>query len=225
MPSEETKKRLFAFELMIVAFLAIFIGVYALNKFLPTAQVPISGEGVPIVGFVSIKMESQQMSISAIQPTTFVLFSEKDQAFNMTSLRFSGEVIGKGRAEITLDNGLGQELLVYSNVRKRQGNMITGMATATEEVDSNLPEGVSREDVTSNPQALIKMTLTDFMTDGPSRIVDGGREILEEKFEDSCIDTCYINMKMQKGLYYKLKLKIDPDTEIKLTKLTYMLEI
>jgi len=64
----------------------------------------------------------------------------------------------------------------------------------------------------------------DIDVGAPTAVVDEDNKAVEGHFKDTCADTCYINMKMREGLYYTLKVKVDPDTELKIDELKYTLE-
>jgi hypothetical protein len=219
----ETHKRnnMLMIEGMIVVLLLIFIGAFTLDRFLPTKAVPGGGgDTPPIVGFVPVEIKSQQISINAAESIRYILFTEREGQFNLTSLRLSGEVIGNGRAEIVLDNGLGQELLIYSNIKQKQGNMITGMAV---DGDANrLPDDVKVDEVT---QPWLIISSGESTKETPEKQLTEDRETVSGKFQTACTDTCYMNMKMQKDLYYSLKIRVDAGTEIRITDLKYTLEV
>ncbi len=230
MVQDHTKSKLLMMEGAFAVLVLIFLAAFALDQFFPTEQVPIDGGTPGIVGFVPLAISSQPIDLLTLEPRSFVLFSEKTESFLLTSFRLSGQVNGEGRAEITLDNGLGQELLIYSNVKDRQGNLITGMATAKDGPSST--EGVPAEtdDTVSSPgtedRAWFKiMPQDDLATERPSIETGDDKQTVQGHFKDECSDTCYISMKMQEGLYYILKVKVDPGTEVRITELTYTLDV
>ena len=139
--------------------------------------------------------------------------------FNLTSLRLSGEVIGSGRAEIVLENGLGQELWIYSNMKQKQGNMITGMAVGEEDT------ALAEEKAEATDTAWLMITPGDANKESPEKQLTPEREITSGKFQNTCTDTCYMNMKMQKGLYYTLNVRVDAGTQVKITELKYTLDV
>lgn len=222
--SEEIKKsRVLTIQLLVVVFAFIFIGAFIIDKVFPTAIVSANTDAVSIVGFVPIEITSQPIDISASEPSSFVVFSEKESQFNLTSFRISGEVNGKGRAEIVLDNGLGQELLLYSNVKRKQGNLITGMIVMGEE--NPLPETAEVKQLEGDEAWFKISTSGEKLDELPSTDVGDSTTAVSGKFENSCRDTCYMNMKMQKGLYYTLKIRVDEGTDVHINELKYMLEV
>lgn len=223
MVEEHTKNKVLMIEAMFAIMLMIFIGAFALNKYLPTAQVPTGGDVPGIVGFVPVEIKSHPLDITATDSRSFVLFSEKDDHFNLTSLRLSGSVIGEGRAEIVIDNGLGQELLVYSNIKNKQGNLITGMAVGDEE--EPLPEGVPI--VPEEPaSAWLKISPEEgTLNEQVSIVLSADKKTVPGEFDHSCRDTCYMNMKMQKGLYYTIKIRLDAGTSVNINDMKYTMEV
>ncbi|MFC1741584.1 hypothetical protein ACFL3V_03545 [Nanoarchaeota archaeon] len=223
MVEPHTKNKFLMMEVMIAVGILIFLGAFAIDRFFPTPQVPVSSGMPTVVGFVPIEVRSQPIDLVAKEPTSFIIFSEKEAGFDLSSLRISGSVTGKGRAEIVLDNGQGQELLIYSNVKKRQGNLITGMSVTDD--SKPLPESAKVERL-DDSQAWFKITRDEeIQTEGPVTALGDDRIAVSGGFEHTCLDTCYMNMKMQKGLYYTLKVRVDPETEVRINALTYILEV
>ncbi len=224
MVEEHTKNKMLMIEGMLVIGILIFVAAFALDKYLPTAQVAVGSEAPGVVGFVPVEIKSQQIELIAKEPTSFVLFSDKSDIFDLTSFRISGEVIGEGRAEIVIDNGLGQELLIYSNVKQKQGNMITGLAVSGDET-TPLPEGAQITDVPTE-EAWLRVTPSEYpIKEKPYQELGDNRRADSGQFQHTCVDTCYMNMKMQRGLYYTLKVRVDPGTEVVINELKYMLEV
>jgi hypothetical protein len=219
MAEEKSKRRIMLIEAMVAAILLIFIGAYMVDRVFPTPQVG-TGDGNTIVGFVPIEIKSQSIDITATKPTAYLLFTERDSQFSITSLRISGNVKGQGRAEVVLDNGIGQELVIYSNIKKSQGNMITGMAVSE---DENALPADTKIDKTTQPWLLIKEE--NDITETPKTEIGEAARTTEGLFQYICKDTCYMNMKMQKELVYTLKIRLDAGTEISITELSYMLEV
>jgi hypothetical protein len=174
-----------------------------------------------ITGFVPVEIKSQPINLVAKEPKGFVLSSERGEQFNLTSLRLSGEVTGTGRAEIVLDNGLGQELLIYSNIKEKKGNMITGMAVGT---GNEAPSNTKAEEAPENAWLMITPS-QEQLAEGPRTELGAGKEAVQEKFQHSCVDTCYMEMRMQRGLYYTLKVMVDAGTEVTINELAYVLEV
>ena len=224
MVEQQTKNKLLLFEMMIVVGLMVFVGAFALDKMFPTARVVSDTDNIPIVGFVPVEIKSQPIEIFADKPSAFLLFTEKENAFNLTAFRISGEVTGTGRAEILLDNGLGQELLIHSNIRQKQGNLITGMAV-DDGIGEPLPKDAKIEPVDANNAWLIIAPQTELQVEGPVTELEDSKRTEAGAFQYSCIDTCYMNMKLQKGLYYLLKIRVDAETNVRINELKYMLEV
>ena len=223
MVEQHKKNKLLMIEAMLAVGILIFIGAVALDRFFPTPQVPLNSGSPSVVGFVPLEVKSQPIDLFANEPASFILFSEKEEQFDLTSLRISGKVTGDGRAEILLDNGQGQELMIYSNVKKKQGNLITGMSVSDD--SQPLPKSANIQKV-DPPQAWLKITKDEkVQTEGPVTELGDDKITVAGLFEHTCVDTCYMNMKMQKGLYYTLKVRVDPNTEVNINALTYILDV
>jgi hypothetical protein len=224
MIEQQTKNRFMMLEAMLAIVLLIFLAAFALDKFLPTPTAAMIGGDTPqIVGFVPVEIKSQPIDLDAKTSTSFIVFSEKEAEFALTSLRLSGEVIGEGRAEIVLDNGLGQELAIYSNIKQKEGNMITGMSVSDE--PTQLPENANIEDVPAE-QAWFKITPSENpLAETPRKEVSDDKRTISGKFQYECGEACYMSMKMRKGLFYTLKVRLDAGTEVKINELKYTLEV
>ncbi|MBW2966896.1 hypothetical protein KY362_00260 [Candidatus Woesearchaeota archaeon] len=224
MSPDNSKNRVFVLEMIIVLGLVIAVSAFALNSFFPTPLVPANDGNVPgIVGFVPVEINNQPLNLEAKEPKSFVLFTDKEEPFQLTSFRLSGTVAGEGRAEIILDNGLGQELVIYSNVKPQRGNLITGMAVS-EESENPLPEDIKVNEIPHETAWLRIAEKPDIAAETPTTELDNKRAVAGE-FENSCTDTCYMNMNMHDGAYYTLKVRVDPGTEVRITSLKYTLDV
>jgi hypothetical protein len=223
MVEQTTKNKLLLLELMLVIGVLVFVGAFAVDRIFPTGTVAVNGDTLPIVGFVPVEIKSQPIDLVAKEPTSFVVFSEKDEQYSLTSLRLSGTVTGEGRAEILLDNGLGQELLIYTNVKQKKGNLITGMSVS--EDGEPLPEDAEIVEIAPQ-QAWFKITPSEKpLGENPAGELGDDRQAIPGEFQHSCVDTCYMNMVMKKGLFYTMKIRVDAGTEVNINELKYMLDI
>lgn len=223
MVEQQTKNKLLMLELMLVIGILVFVGAFAIDRLFPTETVWLNGDTLPIVGFVPVEIKSQPINLVAKEPTSFVVFSEKDEQHLLTSLRLSGTVTGDGRAEILLDNGLGQELLIYTNVKQKKGNLITGMSVSDE--GEPLPEDAKIVEIAPQ-QAWFKITPSEKpLGERPTGEIGDDKQAGPGEFQHSCVDTCYMSMVMRKGLFYTLKVRVDAGTEVSINELKYTLDI
>jgi hypothetical protein len=171
-----------------------------------------------ITGFVPVEFTTQDMNITLDQSQSYILTSGSDAPFPLTSLKIGGEVVGDGVVEIYLDNGQGQQLLVYRNTRSKSGGMgsITGLVTQS--------ENGTKTDVREGKWLLLSPLKDSAKGDLPVKL---GRdeEASSGAFSKECRDTCFMRMEISNQLSYELIFKIDQGTQLKLNDLTYTIDV
>lgn len=160
-----------------------------------------------ITGHVLMDAGYQILDISVDESQVYVMSSDYEDPLTITSLRLSGEIIGEGKAEVYLDNGAGQKLLLYSNILdSREVNHITGMAVADEE---DIEEKALLNLIPAEKTGYIDAELEDGV------VFDSG------KFANRCKETCIINMELSKDINYKLEFKVSEGVELRLEHMIY----
>lgn len=170
-----------------------------------------------ITGFLSLDFVMQDLDMTLTQSQNYIISSDSTEPFILTSFKLSGEVIGDGIVEIYLDNNLGQQLLIYRNVKSKGGmSMITGMVVAGEK---NTAEGKAEKEtyLMLDPGYAIENTKINGISDD--------EKIVEGVFSNECTDTCFMKMELSENASYNLLFKIEPGTVLKLDNIIYTIEI
>ena len=160
-----------------------------------------------ITGHVSVNVNSQTLDLSIKESQNYIISSASEDPIFITFIRLSGEVIGDGRAEILLDNGQGQKLVIFKNtVKKIKPNSITGMAIGA--------EAEAKESITLN---MIPGDKLPYIFPEPAE----DENIVIGEFANECMETCFIEMELSKDTTYALEFRVSEGTEIKLSNLLY----
>lgn len=160
-----------------------------------------------VTGYLSLDFVMQDLDMTIDQSQKFMISTDSEEEFSLTSLKISGEVIGEGRAEIYLDNEEGQKLMIYRNVKTKSIGMgaITGYFVNGQQ-DNHIKitqEGTIDEEMT-------ELTEKEETTNG--------------LFSNECKETCFIKMRMKKGLNYNLLVKVDKGTKVRINEIAYTIQ-
>lgn len=172
--------------------------------------------GENITGHVSVDAGYQVLNLSVTESQSYTVTSESENTLKLTSIRLSGEVIGDGKVEAILDNGLGQRLLIYTNaVDEMESDKITGMGKVT-------GMAISGADETGNPQEKVFLNLVPAERLGyiEAKAPEGGM-LKSGKFANECKETCMMEMEISKGVSYRLEIKMSEGTELRLDNMIY----
>ena len=188
--------------------LALFVFVLPYNSIFVGDT---SNPAIPkITGFVSTDLAVQALDIEIDKSQVYTLRSDSVDPIHLSTFRLSGSVIGDGMVQIFLDDGE-KELLIYSNVKKREGGMalITGMATGAggapaDQVGLVLEPGNSIDDV-----PVKQLTETEELTSG--------------SFENECAETCFVSIELSNTKSSQLIFKVEPGTILKINEIVYTL--
>ena len=166
-----------------------------------------------ITGFVSYDFAIQDLDMTIDRSQSYVLTSGSEKPFDLTSFKLGGEVLGDGVVEVYLDNGKGQELLVFRNSRAVGSGMqkITGMAVEGEEPQ----EG----------RWLLLSPMQGSASDEPPRRLPPDEEPVSGVFSNECGDTCFISMELSNELSYELIFRIEPGTVLGLDNIIYTIDM
>ncbi len=145
-----------------------------------------------ITGFVTSDAFSQEIDIIAVESQAIALESLSQKSVSLSSLRVSGEVVGKGLAEIYITDGF-KKWLVFSNLQKKKAGLdsITG--------------------------ALFRIYEKEKL-DGDVILPDG-YETTTGAFNNACVDSCLLDSIA--GSEYILEIWLQSETNVRLTELKY----
>lgn len=195
---ESTKKRLHQLEILA----AVVLLLVSIASFFPKPG---------ITGYVSVETKKQKIDLTIANSQSYILTTSSLEPFYLTSLKLSGEVTGEGIAKVYLSSK-DQKILVYSNIiKKNQGlDAITGMDKITGNVVGSNSE---TEDY------LIIEHLENI--EGEAATVAEDETIASGTFEDICIDSCFIEMLLNKDIAYQLLLYVEEGIVLNINEISY----
>lgn len=167
-----------------------------------------------ITGHVSVEAGYQSLDMLIEESQSYVISSDYEDSLIITFMRLSGEVIGDGRAEVIIDNGLGQRLIVYSNLEEEQEpNLITGMKSNK---ITGMVVGEEEMDKLSLLNLIERGKLSDLSLELPK-----GRILTKGKFANVCKHTCLMEMELSRDSNYILEFKVSEGTKLRLDNMIY----
>jgi hypothetical protein len=174
--------------------------------------------GGNITGHVSVEAGYQRLNLTITESQAYIVTSDYDNLLKLTSMRLSGEVIGDGKVEVILDNGLGQRLVVYTNEKNAaESNKITGMGKVT---GMAIEDGAIAKAGEIKEKALLNLVPAETIK-YLDATVPSDRILKSGKFANECKDTCLMEMELSKNVNYKLEFSISEGTQLKLDNMIY----
>lgn len=215
---ESTKKTVHQIEIT-VAVLLIMVSVIALF--------PNKG----ITGYISVETKSKTLNLTISNSQSYVLTTNNEALFYLTSIKVSGEVIGKGIAEMYVDNGKEQKALVYSNVVKKEKGVpsitglgkVSGMAVGVGGNDKNKNNAPNESELKQNTSEDIIIDYLEKIEYIPQTIAED-EEIITGNFEGRCLESCFVEMPLSKDIAYQLLFYVDDGTLLKINKIEYTIK-
>jgi hypothetical protein len=195
---EPTKQKLHQFEIIA----AVVLLLVSIASFFPKPG---------ITGYVSVETKKQKIDLSIANSQSYIITSNNQEPFYLTSLKLSGEVIGQGIAKAYIDTK-DQKILIYSNViKKTEGiDTITGMGKITGQA---ITESETEEDY------LVIEHLENIEPESGSIAED--EKIITGTFQDVCIDSCFIEMLLKENIAYQLLLYVEEGTILNIDEMSY----
>jgi len=202
MEKEEKKKRIHEIEIA-VAVVLVLVSVAMLF--------PRPG----ITGYISYEIKTHEINLTIANSQSYVLTTDSNEPFIVTSLRLSGEVIGDGIAKAYVSDK-DQKILIYSNVIKKGSGLggITGMDKITGEATA-----VDTETEESN---LVIAHLENIET--KLEEISEDETLSSGNFDLICIDSCFIDMLLNKDLAYTFMFYVEEGTILKINKIVYTIK-
>jgi len=198
---ESTKTKLHQIEIMG----AVVLLLISIISFFPKAG---------ITGYVSVETKKQKIDLTIANSQSYILTTNSPEPFYITNLKLSGEVIGDGIAKAYIMNAQNQKILIYSNVmEKGQGlDEITGMDRITGNVVGTDLEEISEEDLVIEHLENIEGGLGGVTKD---------EMIYSGPFQDTCIDSCFIEILLNQDIAYQLLFYVEQGTILKINEIIY----
>lgn len=192
------------------------IGLALLGIYLYAPYVNITGH----VSGVNLTVYTQTLDLLIDSSKSYNFIAEK--SLNLRSFLLSGQILGAGRVEILLDDGNGNQYLVYENIVKKPSNqnLITGQV-----IDSSGGEGISNE----NNANLVENNGLWFVINQKSKILKYEFKPLQD---DEMLTSGFFYFSgeetqvLPEGYFsqnYELIFRMDEGTTVKLDQVTYTL--
>ncbi len=197
---KNSKQKLVKFEIAI-AVIILLVGILAFFSY------------YSITGFVSVESKIQSLNMVIDNSQSFILTSNGEEPYTLTSMRISGEIIGEGFAELYLTDAAGKKILIYENIVKKTKAMsaITGMVSVVKR--STLYEKKQLDD-------LFVILPDKELGQMPKRTLAENEETSSGFFNNVCKDSCYLEIEMSKDKRYNIIANVEPGTIIKINEIT-----
>lgn len=198
-------KKIYQIEMII-----LMTGIVVVALFLMNTNTNNSLTGYISGANFTVFSQSLDMTIDGSQ--IYTITTVDGENLRLSSFFLDGKVVGKGRAEILLDNGKGQQFLVYENKRKKAGAKSYGIIGAVTKEDltaENVLEGVW---LVVQPSNIMKYEFLPLEED---------EELVEGLFSSTCVETCKIPEGLFDSSEYRLVFRLEQGTIIELYELDY----
>jgi len=164
-----------------------------------------------VTGFVSAESKIQSLDLVIAKSQNFILTSDNEEPYTLTSFKISGEVSGDGLAEVYITDSTGQKVLVYENIGKVTKTMsaITGMVPA-----------VKRNLLYEKSDSLLLIIPDKELETTPKRTLEENEVIKTGAFNDACKESCFIKMEMSRNNEYNLIVEVEPGTTVNINQIT-----
>lgn len=202
-------KTLYKLELF-AALIGIFIVGMVMLPTPPTMTGYVSG--------LNLTIYSQSLDLFVDGSQSYTLATESGN-LHLRSFMIDGEVLGKGRVEILLDNGKGQQYLVYENIKKTPDYgkpSITGISAGItgNAVDESITESKGLWLAIQKKQPVNYEFLP----------LKAGEEATEGAFYSVCAETCNMPRDIFNSYSYELIFRLEKGTAVKLNEIKYILQ-
>lgn len=181
-------------------------------------QSPLTFTGY--VSGLNLTIYSQDLNVLVDGSQSYTL-ATGDGTLHLKSFMIDGEVIGTGRAEILLDNGKGQQFLVYDNKQKKldhSGPSITGISAGITGKSISDIGGVSDQKgiyLVMRPKQAINYEFLPLAEN---------EEVISGEFYSVCAETCNMPKYTFNSHTYELVFRLEKGTAVKLKEIKYILQ-
>ena len=197
---EQSKKKIHQIEIIA----AVVLLLVSIASFFPKPG---------ITGYVSIVSKKQKIDLTIANSQSYILTTRSQEPMYLTSLKLSGEVIGDGIAKAYI-SAKDQKILIYSNVIKKGKGLdtVTGMSKITGNVVEVDAKDEAGEDLVIEHLENIELESQKIAKD----------ELLSKgNFEDACVDSCFIEMLLNKDIAYQLLFYVEEGTILNINEIVY----
>jgi len=197
---------------------AAIIGIFVIGMFMLPTPPTFTG----YVSGLNLTIYSQSLDLEIDGSQSYTL-TTADGTLHLRSFMLDGEIIGDGRVEILLDNGKGQQSLIYDNKQKKMeygpspitgitAHPITGNVIGGESEDAELKQGVY---LVMQPKNTINYEFLPVKED---------EEIISGEFYSVCAETCNMPKDLFNSDTYELIFRLEKGTAVKLKEIKYILQ-
>lgn len=198
---------------------AAIIGIFVVGMFLLPSPLTFTG----YVSGINMTIYAQSLDLMVDGSQSYTL-TVPTGTLNLKSFMIDGEVIGKGRVEILLDNGKGVQYMVYENMRQKPGfsgpsitgnPSITGKAIASEQGSAENQSESAEVYLAIQPKQPINYEFTPLKE---------SEEAVEGEFYSVCKETCNMPAGLFNSYSYELIFRIEKGTAVKIKEIKYILQ-
>jgi hypothetical protein len=196
-------KKIYQIEMLVIA-----AGIVMVALFLMRTDNSMTG----YISGANFTVFSQNLDMTVDGSQIYTLTTTSGENLHMKSFFLDGKLVGKGRAEILLDNGKGQQFLVYENKKKKSSagsHGITGAVTKDDLAAENVQEGVW---LVVQPSNIMNYEFLPLKED---------EELVEGIFSSACVETCKIPEGLFDSSEYRLVFRLEQGTTMELYELDY----
>ena len=200
-------------------FVAIF-GILAFALALLSSPFTFTG----YVSGLNLTIYSQNLNVLVDGSQSYTLATEGEN-LQLESFMLDGEVIGKGRVQIFLDNGKGQQYLVYENIVKKPDfngpHLLTGIPSITAGITGNSISDINGVNETRGvwlvmqPKQPVKYEFLPLAEN---------EEAVEGEFYSECKETCNLEEGVFNAATYDLIFRLEQGTIVRLKEIKYILQ-
>ena len=194
---------------------AAILGILVVGMVLLPTPLTFTG----YVSGLNLTIYSQNLDVLIDGSQSYTL-TTADKTLHLKSFMLDGEVIGQGRAEILLDNGKGQQFLIYENVQKKPDysgpQFMTGIGITGKSISDI--EGVEEKQgvyLVMQKKNPINYEFTSLKAD---------EEIVSGEFYSVCKETCNMPEYIFNSHTYELVFRLEKGTAVKLKEIKYILQ-
>ena len=194
---------------------AALIGVFVVAMFMLPTPMTFTG----YVSGLNMTIYSQDLDLYVDGSQSYTLTSESD--LHLRSFMLDGEVIGEGRVEIFLDNGKGQQFLIYENVEKspefKGPHLLTGVPSIT-------GQAVTGEDGAEEKKGMWLVIQKKSSINYEFAPLQEGEYAVSGEFYAECAETCNMPNELFNSNAYQLIFRLEKGTAVKLNAIKYILQ-
>ena len=172
-----------------------------------------------ITGNIPANVYTQKLDLVINESSNFLLTSDNLEPFIITSFKISGNVIGNGQAEIYIDTGRGQNILVYKNIVKREDDQLELFELTGQAVENIEGENVNRHD-----KWLVIKPIKILLKKEDFDLIGNDEYLVNGNFMWQCRDTCLMNMEMYRKVAYRLVFLVEEGTTLKIDEILFQTE-